>query len=325
MAARRSPHPVGRRGSAPPAGGERSGDGGGGEGHSPRRLPAPVRVVGDGAAPGELGFAPVGVEQPPMAADRALELALPGLIVGLDQIDPIVLASGEGDHLMQRTRLIHRRRQGGFAHAAGARPSELAHENVLIREGRDDPFADGIDVPGGIARGNGEVLPVGEDMDGDEVDGSGDLAVAQPELPHIGIGYRHRHLCLDLTDGAGEVGRRHFAPQQHLVADDDCGDHVGIPVGQRDGGFDLVAAAIRPVRQPEALQYLQTVAAGDFGYLVQTVVDRVGAHAIADALELGQILVDLPGVDRDVRSERVLGAAEGGIRDAVQLLARGER
>ena len=52
-----------------------------------------------------------------------------------------------------------------FAHAAGARPPELAHEYVLVRKGSGHLLADGIDVPGRIPHGNGKVLPVGQDMD----------------------------------------------------------------------------------------------------------------------------------------------------------------
>ena len=78
-------------------------------------------------------------------------------------------------------------------------------------------------------------------MDGDKIDRALDVGVAQPEFPHIGVGDRHRHLRLDLADVADEVGRRHFAAQQDLVADDHGGDDIGIRFGERDGGFDLLA------------------------------------------------------------------------------------
>ena len=51
-------------------------------------------MIGDRAAPGELGPPPVGIKQPPMAADGPFKPALPGLVIGLDEIDPIVLALG---------------------------------------------------------------------------------------------------------------------------------------------------------------------------------------------------------------------------------------
>ena len=139
-------------------------------------------------------------------------------------------------------------------------------------------------------------------MDGDEIDGRGDLAVAQPEFPHVGIGHRHRDLRLDLADDANQVGAGHLAPQQDLVADDDGDDHVRKPLRQRDRGLDLVAAAIRPVRQPQALQHLHAVTFGDFRDLVEPVIDRVGPYAVGDLLELGQILVDLPRIDGNIRA-----------------------
>src|SRR5262249_38595920 len=59
--------------------------------------------------------------------------------------------------------------------------------------------------------------------------------------------------------------------------------------------------------------------------LVKAVVDRVGPNAVSDLLELGEILVDLAGIDRNVRTERVLFSPKGRIGDAVKLLAGAER
>ncbi len=44
-------------------------------------------------------------------------------------------------------------------------------------------------------------------------------------------------------------------------------------------------------------------------------IDRVGPYAVGDVFELGQILVDLPRIDRNIRPERVLVLTERGIRD----------
>jgi hypothetical protein len=139
-------------------------------------------------------------------------------------------------------------------------------------------------------------------MDGDEIDRTGDVAVSQPELPHIGVTHRHGDLRLDLADRPHEVGCRHFASQQNFVTDDDRCDHVRKPLGQRDCGRDLPPAALGQVREPKPLQHLDAVTLGDFGNLVQSVVDGVGAHAVRDVFELGQILVDLLRVDRNLRA-----------------------
>ena len=120
-------------------------------------------------------------------------------------------------------------------------------------------------------------------------------------------------------------GAGHFAAQQHLVADDDRLDHVGKPLGQRDRRLDLLAGEVRRARQPQPLHHLHAVALGDLGDLVEPVVDRIGADAIGDLLELGQVLVDLPGLDRNIRAERVLVAAERRVGDAMELPARRQR
>jgi len=61
-------------------------------------------------------------------------------------------------------------------------------------------------------------------MNGDEIDGVIKFAVAQPELPDIGIGDGNGDLCLDRADRGGEVGSCHISVQQNLVADHERGD-----------------------------------------------------------------------------------------------------
>ena len=48
-------------------------------------------------------------------------------------------------------------------------------------------------------------------------------------------------------------------------------------------------------RQPQALQHFHTVPFGDLGDLVEPEIDRIGADAIGNLLELRQVLLDLPG------------------------------
>jgi hypothetical protein len=50
-------------------------------------------------------------------------------------------------------------------------------------------------------------------------------------------------------------------------------------------------------------------------------VDRVGPDAVSYLLELGQILVDLARVDRDVGTEWILVSPKGGIGNAGQFAA----
>ena len=178
---------------------------------------------------------------------------------------------------------------------------------------------------GRVPRRYRKILPVRQDMDGDEIDRRRDVPIAQPELPDVGVGHRHRHLRLDLTDGLDKSGSRHFAPQQDFVADDHRLDHIRKSLGERDPAVDLLAGELRDARQPQALHHLDTVALGDLRDLVEAMVGRIGAHAVGDALELDQVGLDLPGVDRDVGPERVLTRAERGVGNAVELRPRRQR
>ncbi len=225
---------------------------------------------------------------------------------------------------MHHPRLVSRRRQGPLAHPAGRRPAKLAHQDLLVGKGGGDTLADAVDMRRGVARRDREVFPIGQDVDGDEVDGCCHVAVAEPELPHVRVGHRHRHLRFDLTDQLGEVRRRDLAPQEGLVADDEPGNDIRKALGKRDGALHLGAVLRRIVRDPHPLQHLHTVATGDLRDLVEAMIGRVCPHAVGDLLEVGQVLVDLAGIDRNVGAERVLVAAERGVGYTVEFLAGGE-
>ena len=94
---------------------------------------------------------------------------------------------------------------------------------------------------------------------------------------------------------------------------------------ERDGGFDLPAVEVGQARQPQAVQDFQPVALRDLRDPVEPVIDRIGADAAGQLLELGEILVDLPGLDMGSRPERILVAAERRIGQAVELAARSEQ
>src|SRR5207302_2028288 len=63
----------------------------------------------------------------------------------------------------------------------------------------------------------------------------------------------------------------------------------------------------------------------DLGNPIKPVIDGICPHAISDRLELRQILLDLPRVDRNIRTERRLVAPEGSVGDAMDLLAWRQR
>ena len=92
-------------------------------------------MVGHRRTPGEFLVAAV-VEQPPMTADGAFQRPLPGRVIGLDHIGVEVLPLGQCQHVLDHPRLIGRRRQRPFAHAPGARPADLADQDVLAGKSR---------------------------------------------------------------------------------------------------------------------------------------------------------------------------------------------
>ena len=157
-------------------------------------------------------------------------------------------------------------------------------------------------------------------MDGDEIGGRGDVAVAQPEFPHIGIGHRHLHPRLHRADGVGKVGRRHVAAQQHLVADHQGADRVRIAVGELDRGLDLQPGCWRDcstARSP--CNTLRPCLAAIGGHLLEPLIDDIDAHAVGQPGQLVQILLDLGGRDDGFRVERRLRPAERGIGQAIKL------
>ena len=288
-------------------------------------LPRPMRMVRDRLPPDEFLLARCIVEQAPMAADRALQRALPGLVEGFDHVDAETLPLAALEHIRDDARLIGRRRQRALAHAARARPADFADHNLLAGEVSDHAFANRIDVIGGVPRRDRIVFPIGQNVDGDEVHRGCELAIAQPELPYVGIGHRRLDPRLHAADRLAKHGRRHFATQQRLVADDDGAHHVREPVRQRNSGADLILRAVGVARHPQPQHHLEAMPLRDFGNLVETEIDRIGANAIGHLRQLGEILFDLGGLDFGREIERRLRAAERRIRNAIELLTAGKR
>ena len=170
-----------------------------------------------------------------------------------------------------------------------------------------------------------KVLPIGQDVDGDEIDRALHVRIAQPKFPHVRIGDRHRHLRLDLANDGDEVCRRHFAAQQHFVADDDRRNDVRIVLGVGNGRRDLPAGPIRIAGDPHTVQHLQPVPPRALEHVVAAVVDRIGADAAGVFGEQRQIFVDLLGRDPGTLDQRVLRSTERGIGNASKLIAGGER
>mgnify|MGYP006961793793 CR=1 FL=1 len=120
----------------------------------------------------------------------------------------------------------------------------------------------------------------------------GDLGVLQPELPDVGVGERHVGARANLPDLVDQLGRRHLAAQQRLVADDDGADALGVGLGGAQSGLDLLGVVLRLARDPDAEQHVEIVLGGEVGDGVEALRRAVGADAVRRRRELAQVLVD---------------------------------
>src|SRR5262249_11301741 len=148
-------------------------------------LPYPPRVIGHRLAPGEFRLAQITAEQAPIPAYRSFQVALPRLVEGFDQIDAIVLRPCPRHHLLKDMSLAGRRWTRAVAHPSCAGPPHLPDQDFLAGKGRGDTAADFVHMGSGDIGRDRKILPIRENVDGDEIDRRGELAVAQPELPDI--------------------------------------------------------------------------------------------------------------------------------------------
>ena len=287
-----------------------------------------MRLGHDRLAELELVLA-LGVEQAPGGADRAFLARLPVLVEGLDDVVVELLALGDGAEGREVAHLLDPAGPRVGAHAAVARPAGLADHDLLVGKARLDLLVDVDDVlldaglPVGLAAIEPDrlVLPVGQDVDGDEIDLVGERRVAQPEFPDIGIGHGLRHALLDLADVAPQLVGRQVLAQQHLVADDHPLDRVLVLVGMIDQQVDLLEVFLLVVVEPGAVPDLQPVLAGTLRHRLEILARGIGPHGPHLALQAVQIVVDLVG-RREGAGERALAGPVRRERHALQRRGR---
>ena len=140
------------------------------------------------------------VVQTPVTTDRALLLALPRLIEGFDEVVLDVVVVRPAGELAYKTRLRHHTGSGIGALAALTGPAGLTDKHALL--GECDPcFA--IDTGGVRQRGfdtGGLVIPIGQQVDGEKIDGRGQRRVGFPEVPDVRIGHGYVGGRIDLGD-----------------------------------------------------------------------------------------------------------------------------
>ena len=130
-------------------------------------------------------------------------------------------------------------------------------------------------------------------MNGDEIGGVIKFAVAQPELPDIGIGDGNGDLRLDRADRSGKVGSFHISVQQHLVSDHERGDGSRIFTSKTYARRDLRQILLLVPTKPNSLNDFQPHLGRKFGNLIETQIGRIGTNAVGYFGKLGKIFRDL--------------------------------
>ena len=189
-------------------------------------------MVRHGLAPAELQLPRAVVEHAPIAADGAFQQPLPRLVESLDQIDLPIAGLRCFHHAAQDQRLIGGRGERAVAHAAFARPAHLADQNFLPGKNLCHLLPHLAHMRGRFCRCDRLVLPIGQDVDGDEIGGGRELGRLQPELPDIGIGDGKAGPALHLLEIGLDPGGAELAAEQRLVTDDEGLDHTGMTAGE---------------------------------------------------------------------------------------------
>ena len=296
-----------------PQGGRQADDG-------PQPAQIPVRIFRNRASGRELGLA-ITVEDPPVAAHGAFLTPLPGLVEALDEVVVQVVVSRSLAELAHEARLVDSAGHGRIPLAAFAGPAGLSDQHVLAIEHLAHALGRAGDVVDGGVDAHRVILPVRQDVDGDERDMPGQLGVLAPELPDISVGHGHIDGTAYLIDVFGHLLRRLLTAQQHLVAHHDAADGIGVLTGQLDGTLDLDVVLVALTADPDPQQHLHAQRLGHLGHLVQPLDDRIGAHALRTGGQDGQVFAQPRFRDHGTGIQRGLaGLAERRIGDALQLV-----
>jgi hypothetical protein len=234
-----------------------------------------------------------------------------------------------GEQFAYETRLLQPSGHRRSALAASRRPAGFADEH---RQGRKDCLQARVDrrhMGDRLVQGHRVVLPVGQHMGGDDIDVVAQhVGMAQPEGPNVGIGDRYGGRVLGPCEQRDQRSRRLLAAQQHLVADHQQVDHVGVVVGERQCPLQLRRVPRRVAIDPRPQHHPHAQLSGDRRHRIESVVDAIGAYATGHFAQLSQIGFDLRPLDVQCRVGRgVAGSTERGIRQAghAQVAGIGQR
>ena len=231
---------------------------------------------------------PVGIVQPPVPAHRTFVGTLPRLVEGLDQVVVPAIGLCHAHKTTNEARFIDPAGHCRLALAAFAGPAGFTNQDVLGRKARTEHPAYIGDMGQGLVDALGVVLPVGQQVNGEEVHRRCHLRVLQPELPDIGVGHRHVHLAFHPGDQRGQVCTGHLLAQQGFVADDHCADHVGVGIGGGDQQVDFPLGVGGVRIDPGPQHHLQAVLARQRRYCFKT-GHGIGANALKAFGQQGQV------------------------------------
>ena len=145
----------------------------------------------------------------------------------------------------------------------------------------------------GIAYGQRIVFPVGQDMHCHQIDMRSKPGMAQPELPYVRIGHRHRRAFPGVVQIAGQLLRRQLAPQQHFVADDQKLYRALELPRQHKRALQFLPVLDGIAREPGTQPHPHAEPRGDRRQRIQPLAQSVCPDAVRQRFEDAQVLFDL--------------------------------
>ena len=135
---------------------------------------------------------------------------------------------------------------------------------------------------------------------------------------HLAVGHGLADGGAHLVDVGDEFGHRQVAAQQHLVADDDADDGVGVAVGVGDRArhFAFILRAVGA--EPDALPDFQPVLLRERRHVVVALDRRVGADGAHVAGEQREVGIHLGRGGKPAGERRLAGAIRR-VRDGIEF------
>jgi hypothetical protein len=228
------------------------------------------------------------------------------LVEGFDQVVRDAAGGRERGELTDVARLVHAAGRVRAARSSDARPARLTDQDLLAGEPSPHLGIEPVHVRDHVVDPDRVVIPVRNDVNGDERDRVGHRAVVHPVPPHVGIRHRETALGADAADQRAQLCRRQLVAQQHLVADHDRAHDRAMLACDPEHPRDLGFVEQRVATDPRADEDTQAELGRDRRHLVHAVADRVGPDAVVALREQREVLADL--APRHMPGHAVVGA-----------------